>query len=169
MSQLQSTPGSLNVFFWFIGTSVLAVRSVFRDPKFDYRFLILGVLLPDVVDAMWGGARALHSVTTSVVVLFSIMFVTIGRRTWRKRLLGVPIGMFLHLIFDGAFDDTKVFWWPVTGLSFDDSRIPAIERGMVNLALEVVGLALCLYGIRRFDLRDVSRRKLLVREGQLVG
>lgn len=168
MPELQSTSGALNVLLWFVGTSVLAVWSVFRDPRFDYRFLIAGVLLPDVVDGIWGGARGFHSVTMSVAVMFVVMFATIGRRPWRKRLLGVPIGMFVHLIVDGAFDDTKVFWWPVTGLSFGDSRLPVVERGMFNVILEFAGLALCLYAIRRFGLRDPERRKLFLREGWLT-
>lgn len=168
MPQLQSAPGALSVFFWFIGTSVLAVWSVFRDPRFDYRFLILGVLLPDAIDGVWGGARGFHSVTMSVLVLFGVMAATIGRRPWRKRLLAVPIGMFVHLIVDGAFDDTKVFWWPVTGMSFGDSRLPVIDRGVVNIALEAVGLALCAYAFRRFHLRDAQRRRLFVREGWLT-
>ncbi|MFM8858434.1 MAG: hypothetical protein ACKOI2_14800 [Actinomycetota bacterium] len=168
MSELQSSLGALTMLLWFVGTSVLVVWSVFRDPRFDYRFLIAGVLLPDVIDGIWGGARGFHSVTMSVAVLFVVMLTTIGRRPWRKRFLAVPIGMFVHLIVDGAFDDTKVFWWPVTGLSFSDSQLPVVERGMVNVLLEFAGLALCLYAIRRFGLRDPQRRRTFLREGWLT-
>lgn len=168
MSELQSPLGALTVFFWFIGTSVLAVWSVFRDPRFDYRFLILGVLLPDAIDAVWGGARGFHSVTMSVVTLVVVMLATIGRRTVRKRLLAIPIGMFIHLVVDGAFDSTKVFWWPFTGLSFADSRLPVVERGLVNIPLEIVGVALCIFAVRRFGLRDPQRRQAFVREGILT-
>lgn len=169
MPELQQTSGALTMFFWFIGTSVLAVWSVFRDPNFDYRFLIAGVLLPDMADGIWGGARGFHSVTMTVAVMFAVMLSTIGRRKWRKRLLAVPIGMFIHLIVDGAFDDTKVFWWPFTGLSFGDRPLPVVERGLVNVVLEAVGLAMCAYAYRRFELGDASRRRTLVHEGRLVG
>lgn len=153
---------------WFIGTAVLAVWFVFRDPRFDYRFLILGVLIPDVIDGLWGGARGFHSVTVSVFVLFAVMAVTIGRRPLRKRLLAVPIGMFVHLIVDGAFDDTKVFWWPITGVSFGDSRLPVVERGMFNIVLEIIGFGLCLYAVRRFALKDPERRRAFLRDGWLT-
>ena len=106
------------MFFWFIGTAVLAMWNVFHDSRFDNRLLIAGVLIPDVVDAVWGGARGLHSVTGSVVVLAVIMLVTYGRKPIRRRLLAIPIGMFLHLVFDGAFNNTDVFWWPFTGVTF---------------------------------------------------
>ncbi len=168
MPELQQALGALTVFFWFIGTSVLAVWSVFRDPRFDYRFLVFGVLAPDAIDAVWGGARGFHSVTMSVAVLFAVMLATIGRRPVRKRLLAIPIGMFVHLIVDGAFDDTKVFWWPVTGLSFGDSRLPVVERGLVNIPLEIVGFALCAYAVRRFGLRDAERREAFLRHGVLT-
>ncbi len=168
MSELQPTTGALTVFLWFVGTSVLAVWSVFRDPRFDYRFLIVGVLLPDVIDGIWGGARGFHSVTMSVVVLFAVMLLTIGRRAIRKKLLAIPIGMFIHLIVDGAFDNTKVFWWPFTGLSFGDSPLPVVERGVFNIVLEVVGLGLCVFAVKRFGLHDEVRRKTFMREGWLT-
>jgi len=88
------------VFFWFVGTAVLGVWSVFRDPRFDYRLLIVGVLAPDVIDGIWGGARAFHSVVTIVGVLVLVMLVTAGRRPIRRRLLAIPIGSFVHLIVD---------------------------------------------------------------------
>lgn len=168
MPELQSHPGPIDVLFWFIGTAVVSVWFVFRDPRFDYRFVIFGVLIPDVIDGLWGGARAFHAVTTSVAVMFIVMAATIGRRVWRKRLLGVPIGMFLHLIVDGAFDDTDVFWWPFTGVSFSQTRLPVVDRGVTNVVLEAIGLAVCVWMWRRFDLSDAGRRREFVREGRLT-
>ena len=48
--------------FWFAGTAFLAVWLIFRDPAFDYRLVMVGALLPDVVDAAFGGPAVLHSV-----------------------------------------------------------------------------------------------------------
>ena len=56
------------VFFWFIGTAVVTVWLVFRDPRFDYRLLIVGAVLPGIVDALLGGARVMHSLTFSVAL-----------------------------------------------------------------------------------------------------
>lgn len=155
------------VFFWFVGTAVLGVWSVFRDPRFDHRFLIVGVLAPDVIDGIWGGARALHSVVTIVVMLAVIMIATAGRRPIRRRLLALPIGAFVHLIVDFAFADTDAFWWPVTGLSFDGARLPVVERGWWNAPLEIVGLVLCAMAWKRFGLSDGSRRRDFLTRGVL--
>jgi membrane-bound metal-dependent hydrolase YbcI (DUF457 family) len=151
-----------------VGGAVLTVWAVFRDPTFDYRPLILGVLLPDLVDAPFGGARVMHSITGSVGLLAIVMALTVGRRAQRKRWLGLPIGTFLHLILDGAFADTKVFWWPFTGGGFGDARLPIVERGIVNVALELAGLAICAFLWHRFRLADPRRRRRFVREGKLV-
>lgn len=167
MSQLQQTRGALNVFLWFIGTSVLTIWFVFRDPGFDYRFLLVGVLAPDVIDGSWGGARAFHSIAASIAMLFLVMVLTIGRRSTRKRWLAVPIGLFLHLIFDGAFADTGAFWWPATGMSFRNRALPAVERGWLNFALEVIGLALCVVIFRLFGLAKVDRRREFLSRGRL--
>lgn len=155
------------MIFWFIGTAVLSVWFVFRDSRFDHRLLILGVLLPDVIDGIWGGARALHSITGSVAILVVVMVATTGRKPIRRRLLAIPIGTFLHLIFDGAFSSTKVFWWPVTGVSFDGARLPVVERGWLNAAFEIAGLLLCAHVWRRFGLSDPARRRDFVRGGTL--
>jgi hypothetical protein len=88
---------------------------VFRDPRFDYRLLIVGALLPPVVDVWFGGARVLHSLTASVVLMAVVMAATVGRRPARKALLGLPLGTLLHLVFTGAWGDATVFWWPLSG------------------------------------------------------
>ena len=156
-----------SVLFWFVGTAVLAVWAVFRDPRFDHRLLIVGVLAPDVIDAIWGGARGFHSVTMIVAVLALIMIATAGRRPIRRRLLALPIGAFVHLIVDFAFADTDTFWWPFTGLSFDGARLPVVERGWWNVPLEIIGILLCVIAWKRFGLADADRRRDFVTRGVL--
>ena len=115
------------MFFWYIATAVFAVGWVFRDARFDYRLLIVGSVLP-LIDGLFGGARALYSVVTAIAVLVVVMLATIGRRPLRKVLLGLPIGMILHLVFSAAWDDTDVFWWPLTGWSIDgDPPLPVVR------------------------------------------
>jgi hypothetical protein len=154
------------VFFWFIGTAVVTVGVVFRDPRFDYRLLIVGSVLP-IVDGVFGGARALHSVTVSVALLALLMVATTGRRPLRKVLLGLPIGMILHLVFDGAWSDTEVFWWPFFGLSFDDASLPMVARGWWSVLLEAIGVAICAWLWRHNDLGDAARRSAFLHDGRL--
>lgn len=155
------------MLLWFIATAVLTVHFVFTDPRFDHRFLILGVLLPDVVDGLTGGSWVLHSLAGAVGMLTLVMVVTAGRRPIRKRLIAIPIGVLLHLVFDGAFTNNEVFWWPFTG-GFADSPLPVADRGWWNLVLEAAGLALLWWAYRLFGLADPARRQRFLRTGQLT-
>lgn len=152
---------------WFVATAVAAVWFVFRDERFDNRMLVAGALLPDVIDGIAGGRWIAHSVVAPVGVMVAVMIAT-GRRSPRRRaLLAVPIGMFLHLVFDGAFADTDSFWWPLTGLTGPGGPLPVVERGWWNLPLEIVGLALAVALWRRFGLADPQRRARLASTGSL--
>jgi hypothetical protein len=163
------------MFFWFIATSIWSVWFVFRDPKFDYRILAIAALAPDLVDGLllaFGTSQNvvqnfMHSVVTSIAVLFAIMIATAGRRPIRQRLLAVPIGLFMHLIYDGAFTATKTFWWPLTGAINADNSLPSIERGLVNLPLELFGVVACIVAWRYFALSDTHRRQAFLKTGSL--
>ena len=155
------------MFFWFIGTAWVAVWFVFRDERFDYRWLAVGVILPDVVDGMTGGSWILHSVTASVAAMTLVMVTTRGRRTHRRSLLAVPIGMFMHLVFDGAFARTKEFWWPFGGLSFGGASLPSFDRMPLNVLLEVVGIGLLAWMGRKHGLMSEHARRDFLRTGQL--
>jgi hypothetical protein len=155
------------VLLWFWGTAFLTVWAVFHDPSIDYRVLLVGAILPDVIDGPFGGARVAHSVTFSVAVLVVVMLGTIGRRPLRRRLLFLPIGMILHLVFDGAFANTKVFWWPFSGLSPSHASLPTVDRGGWNVLFELAGLAILAWAWRRFGLADPRRRQLFWRTGHL--
>lgn len=155
------------MLLWFLGGSFLAVWIVFHDPAIDYRMVGLGALAPDLIDPWFGGAAALHSVTTAVVVLLGVMLATRGRRLLRRRLLAFAFGLFLHLLLDGAFTSTEVFWWPFTGVGWSGEAIPSVARGWWNLLLEAIGLAILVWAYRRFGLADRARRRTFVRTGRL--
>lgn len=154
------------MLLWFLGAVLGAVWYVFRDPRFDVRLLAVGALLPEL-DALAGGARVLHSLAFSLVLLTAVMAATVGRRPVRRRWLGLPIGTMLHLVVDGAWTNARVFGWPLGGWSFDDARLPALARGWWNLPLELAGLALLVWFWRAAELGDAAHRKDFVRTGRL--
>lgn len=153
---------------WFVATAVLAVKFVFNDPRFDYRLLVVGVLLPDAIDVVFGGARVLHSLSFSVALMTVIMLVTRRGSGVRRRVLPLAIGTFLHLVFDGAFANTEVFWWPFTGASFGDARLPIAERGALNVVLEALGAMGIAWIVRRHGLYKGVVRRRFIATGELV-
>lgn len=154
------------MFLWFLGTALVSVWYVFTDPRFDYRLLLVGALLPDIIDLPFGQARWAHSLTVAVGALALVMLVTAGRKPIRRFLLGAPIGMLLHLVWDGAFSSTKVFWWPFSG-SWGHTDVPSLQRGVWNVVMEAIGAGILVWAWRRFHLADPARRAAFVRDGVL--
>jgi hypothetical protein len=65
-------------------------------------------------------------------------------------LLGLPIGTFLHLVFDGVFTNTEMFWWPIGGWEFSSDALPVVARGWWNAPMELAGaVALWMWWQRR--------------------
>lgn len=109
----------------------------------------------------------MHSLAVSIAVLVLVVVASAGRKRWRKRALAIPIGMMLHLVFDGAFSNTKLFWWPVGGWSFADDPLPSVARGWFDIVLEIGGLAILWWVVRTFGLRSQARRKNFIETGGL--
>ncbi len=155
------------MILWPAGFAVVLVWAVFRDPAIDYRMVIAGALLPDLIDGFWGGARAMHTLVAAAVVLVVVMLATRHRRHARRRLLFVPIGMFAHLLADGMWARADTFWWPFSGASLSGA-LPALDHGAVVLIVEeVVGLTLLVWCWRRFRLSDPAVRANFVHTGRL--
>jgi hypothetical protein len=155
------------MFLWFVGTAIATVWFVFRDPRFDYRLLVAGSVLP-LLDAFFGGALFLHTLVFSLVLLAVVMLATVGRRAARRLWLGLAIGTLLHLVFDGAWTDTAVFWWPLSGWSFDGAQLPEAARGWWNVPLELAGLGILVWVWRTSRLADPERRAAVLRMGRLA-
>jgi hypothetical protein len=156
------------MLLWFAGVSFVLVWTVFKDTAIDYRLVMAGALLPDLVDVAFGGARVLHTLVWSVGFLVVVMLATRGQRLRRRRLLALPIGTFCHLLLDGMWTRTATFWWPFFGSGFDGHGLPSLERPVgVTVALEIAGLVALLWCRGRFRLGEPARRRAFVRTGRL--
>ncbi|MGI8793674.1 MAG: hypothetical protein ACR2H3_10935 [Acidimicrobiales bacterium] len=156
------------MILWFAGAAFVAVWAVFRDTAIDYRLIMAGALLPDLIDVGFGGARVAHTLAASATLLAAVMVATRGRRALRRRLLALPIGTFLHLVFDAMWTRTATFWWPAFGVAFENDRLPSLDRlGPVVVAQEFLGLVALVWVWQRFRLREPERRALFVRTGRL--
>jgi hypothetical protein len=153
------------MILWFAGTAFVTVWSVFKDPAIDYRLIMAGALLPDLIDVWTGGRWLGHTVLLSVGALTVVMLASRGHRLVRRQLIAIPIGMLLHLVFDGMWTDKVAFWWPAFGTTFDGG-LPSVDRGALSLVLELFGLALLVWGWKRFRLDEPERRTQFLRTGR---
>lgn len=152
---------------WFLGCSIVLVWVVFQSPALDVRVVALGALVP-LLDGVTGGAWALHTLVGSVGALALVMAATRGRRLLRRALLGIPIGMFLHLVLDGVWADGELLWWPFLGGEPFADRLPELDRPAgVLVLMELGGVAALAWAHRAFGLDDPVRRRELRDSGRL--
>lgn len=151
---------------WYAVLGAVGVWAVFDSPAVDYRMVMVGAVLP-VAEVALGRPGPLHSLLTAVAVLVVVMLATRGRRLVRRRWLGLPIGLFAHLVLSGSFTDTDAFWWPVTGMELSAADPPELARGAVSVLLELAGIAVGMWWYRRVGLDDPEARATFRRSGQL--
>jgi len=155
------------VLAWFAGMAWLLVWRVFRSPAVDYRLVVLGALIP-CLDLLVGHPTPLHTVTAPILAMGVVMVVARGRRLAQRQWLGVPIGMFAHLVLDATWTDTDLFWWPLAGAELGALEVP--EAGWpvaLVVGLEVVGLAVLVGLWLRLGLTESANRDRFLHSGHL--
>jgi hypothetical protein len=153
------------VLFWYTGLSILIVAMVFQSTGLDYRLVALGALVPPVLDTPAGHRFVGHTLVLAVAVFSVVVIGTAGRpRLLRRRLVCLPIGMFIGLVLSGAFTQDHVFLWPFLGGFGHEDLLPS---WWVVLAEELVGLAVWWWIVGQFDLYLPDRRADFVRTGHL--
>ncbi len=142
------------MILWHLGATVAIARYVFRDPNMDLRFLMVGAVLPDLIDKPIGslifneqlqnGRVYAHALLFPVVVLVVVMLFTDRGTPERKAWLGLPIGAILHLFLDGQWAEPDGFWWPFLGWTFPEvehSQLWALIGDRLSDPLTLIGEA----------------------------
>jgi inner membrane protein len=119
----------------------------------DIRLLLVGSLLPDIIDKPlayifnFGSGRSVsHTLLFALVFVVPALYLYIARRqTW---LLALAFGVASHLVLDSMWETPRTLFWPVYGWIFPP-RASANPLGMwiaelvtnrVEEAFEFVGL-----------------------------
>ncbi len=171
------------MLFWHLGASLWLFRWVFRDPKVDVRFLFLGVVLPDVVDMLFGtvifadrfatGELWAHTLALASAYMVAVLLLTRrGRR--RRAFMAIGIGWLFHLLLDGMWTDPEVFFWPFFGWELPVGEAPywplAWERAMSDpwrWALEALGLGYLVWLWFSTGLDRPDRRRSFLETGRI--
>ncbi|UCC16089.1 MAG: metal-dependent hydrolase [Dehalococcoidales bacterium] len=85
----------------------------------DYRMIIIGSVLPDVIDkplfivfgdsGLFTGRSHAHTILFALVLLFGGIFT---RKSWLLTLAGANLS---HLVLDFMWGNPKTFFWPFLG------------------------------------------------------
>ncbi len=167
--------------FWHVGGAVFLFRTVFKDPRVDLRFLIIGALLPDLADLMigavwhsdlWLTSRGLgHTLLVAAAMMLVGMVVTRRGDTGRKRAVVLAVGMMFHLLLDGMWTMPDLLLWPLPGgplPTYPDSEWSgALSGDTIWMVQEAIGLVYLLRLSQRAGLVDPGRRAHLWRTGTI--
>ncbi len=115
-----------------------------------------------------------HTLVIAGAVLTLSIVLTNRRGAWRKRMVALSVGLFLHLLLDGMWTSTEAFLWPFAGWDFPAGPSPYWE-GVWQRAFgdplrwiqEAAGLAYLAWVWRSFGLGDHERRAELISTGRL--
>lgn len=169
------------LIFWHLGLATVIVYVTLGRRRIDYRFILIGAILPDAVDGLLGlflfdgpsGRWVAHSILAVVVVAVLIILGLKGER--RQSIFGVAVGWLLHLVADGMWGAPLTFLWPAFGTAF--SATPAepyswdvLLRPWDHLgtwAGEVVGAAILAWFWVAFELSKGDRFRRFLRDGYL--
>jgi inner membrane protein len=170
------------LLFWHTGATVAIARYTFRDDRMDLRMLVLGALLPDLIDTPLGLVFYPHLGTVrlfshSLLLAGGVMIaVVLATRRGRPRKLWMPIaiGMLLHLLLDAMWLDPETLWWPLLGWSFTPaaasttgSYLTAVLTDWRVWVGEAIGLGYLLYLARAARLGDRAARRRLYASGRI--
>jgi hypothetical protein len=163
-----------------MGLAVLIVYMTLGRRRIDFRFILVGAVLPDVVDAAMGlllhgdgsTRRWAHSLTAVIVLAVVVILGSKGER--RLAIFGLPVGWLLHLVGDAMWNEPRTFLWPLFGTGFDGATEPwslaLFTRPLAHLGLwgmELAGLAVLAWFWIAFRLAEDNRAKLFLSDGYL--
>ncbi len=95
--------------------------------RLDYRFILLGALLPDIVDkplgivifaeAIANGRTFLHTMIFLVMTILLGIFIY----RWKNALWGffIAFGVLMHFIMDAMWTDPVTLYWPFLQPAFE--------------------------------------------------
>ena len=169
------------MLLWHLGVAALVVYVTLGRRRIDYRMVLLGAVLPDLIDGFLSlflfegpaGRWIAHSLLAMGAVTIVILVVSGGER--RLSLFGIGVGWLLHLVADGMWQAPETFLWPAFGTAFSSApREPysweLLSDPLAHLWIwtgEVAGIAVLAWFWVAFRLGSEDRLRLFLSDGYL--
>ena len=145
------------MLFWHLGMTCAIVFFALGARRIDYRVVLLGAIVPDLIDKPLGriffpeyfqtGRLFGHTLLVATFLLLGIQLTLRG--TTARRWFILPICMLIHQVLDGMWNDPITWFWPLFGTEFPPDPAPGYRLELLTspwqLAGEAVGLAVLVY------------------------
>ncbi|MGQ0679012.1 MAG: metal-dependent hydrolase [Actinomycetota bacterium] len=172
------------MLLWHLGATCAIVVMALGVRRIDYRVVLLGALLPDLIDKPLGRIFLADRFETGRLFGHTLAFVTLAllaiqlllRGKTARRWFILPIAALIHLVLDGMWSLPVNLFWPLFGTTFppepvDGYWLEALLRPFTSpwtLAGELAGAALLVYLYRAFRLQIPGNRRAFLLTGELV-
>lgn len=174
------------IFFGHIGITLLfayLVFAVFRE-KIDYRFLLVGAILPDLIDKPIGhyllyGIFQNGRIFAHTLLFIGLLVLIALYVEKRYRFTGISVlalGALCHLTEDQMWQAPSTLFWPAFGWQFPKLDITDYEGYIFDKIFhdpsayvpEIIGLVIIAGFIYRFQLYRPERIKAFLSTGMMV-
>ena len=170
------------MLLWHLGVAAALVYVTLGRRRIDYRMVLLGAILPDLLDGLLSllgvvegpaGRWVAHSLLAVIAVTVAILAVTSGER--RLSLFGIGVGWLTHVVADGMWAAPETFLWPLFGTGFAASPAEPYSWDLLVHPLdhlgtwgaELVGLAILAWFWIAFRLGEAGRLGKFAGDGHL--
>ncbi len=149
----------------------LLVPIIGKKVRIDVRLLLLGSILPDIIDKPLGhlllpgdnGRIFAHT------LLFAVSILLIGF-IW-KPVLSLSLGVSFHHILDGMFRDLKTSFWPLLGpfesYDFNVSQWFDALLDPYVITEEIIGVIIIVMFVANFRIFNKEKLQLLLKKGRI--
>lgn len=178
------------IFFGHLGITTGAVKAyeklAYKQEKkssasIDYRFVLAGSVLPDIIDKPIGAFLFRNTFHNSRIfahtLIFSVILVVLGMIYYEKKkklsILLLGASSFIHLILDSMWEYEKILFWPCFGIKFPTrpegdwikEDMLHLLSNPVNMLPELIGfIIIAYYFIKLFKNKEV---KSFISQGKL--
>lgn len=137
----------------------------------DYRLVLLGAILPDLIDKPLGFLLGLETRLWAHTLVFFLAVLAASAIPSVRSLVGLALGVGSHLFLDRIWEQPWVLWWPAFGVGFplDGVNFSNLLQVLVSdpyvIGGEIVGTAVLLMFARAHGIRSWAALKRFLRDG----
>lgn len=174
------------LFFGHIGFTIALVFLIYLILKgnVDYRYVIVGSLLPDIIDKPIGiyifgatfdnGRIFCHTLLFASVLMIVSLY--LNRQSRFSGLKFLALATFFHLAEDEMWQVPQTFYWPMLGIDFKERLqvnfvtylVTKNSTDIFTYITEAIGVLILLVFIYHFRLFKIENLKPFLLHGTLI-